>query len=144
MGTPSEHAGNRDAVFNSLSVNEFCAVLAANDFVHQVRVAQDGGQMVRYFKLDIDAIASFHKPDAEGKFGIVVLNAYFKGALAPAAVNHLNSLGLLPKFYVETSSTVVELCLPVEAGLTSAAVAYAVKAFEETLRAFVQKRLPLA
>jgi len=141
MVTPSEQAGIPDAVLNSISIQEFRAVLAANGYVDQLLNGPDGGPVVRYFKLDIDVLARFLKPAADGKFAILVLNSYFKGSAPLAALNQLNAMGLLPKFYVNDDHTVVELCLPAESGWGAAAFGYYVRTFEETLRAFVQKRL---
>jgi len=141
MVTPSEQPGTPGAIHTTVSVKDFRAALAANGYVDQLLNGPDGAPMVRYFKLDIDVIARFLRPTADGKFGIVVLNSYFKGAAPLAAVNHLNAMGLLPKFYVHDTSTVLELCLSVESGWAASAFGYYLMMFEETLRAFVQKRL---
>ena len=141
MVTPSEQPEPLGAILTAVSIKDFRAALAANGYVDQLLTGPDGSPMVRYFKLDIDVIARFVKPNADGKFGIVVLTAYFKGAAPLAAVNHLNAMGLLPKFYVHENSTVIELCLSVESGWAASAIGYYLMMFEETLRAFVQKRL---
>lgn len=132
--TKSEETATGATVVHSFSVNKFARLLEGMGFVAQHMQGDNGMPAVRFMKLGIDGLALFFAHGGDDQFKIVVLNAYLAGAQPLEVVNGVNSRGILPKVYTRPDNTVIELCIPVEAGLTLDAVAYYVTAFETTLR----------
>lgn len=120
-------------ILHSLGVNKMARLLEKAGFVVQVLRSEDGKPAVRFMKLGVDGMALFFGASDDDHYRIVVLNTFLTGAMPAERVNALNSRGILPKIYVTGDNTVVELCIPVEAGLTDEAVAYHVHAFEVLL-----------
>ncbi len=134
MPTSSSHEKPSGEILHSLSVNRMARLLEKAGFVVQVLRADDGKPGIRFLKLGIDGMALFFGGIDNDQYRLVVLNAFLPGVMPAERVNELNSRGVLPKIYVSASNTVVELCIPLEAGLTSEAVAYYVQSFEVLLR----------
>jgi hypothetical protein len=134
MSTPSSREKPPEEILHFLSVSRMARLLEKAGFVVQVLRADDGKPGIRFLKLGIDGMASFFGGIDNDQYRIVVLNAVLPGIMPAERVNGLNSRGVLPKIYVAASDTVVELCIPLEAGLTSQAVAYYVQSFEVLLR----------
>jgi hypothetical protein len=63
------------------------------------------------------------------------LNAYVTGVMPTDKINAISAKGVLPKIYQQEKTTVIELCIPVEAGFPEAAITYYVTAFETFLKA---------
>jgi hypothetical protein len=84
-------------------------------------------------KLGVDGMALFFAPQDGNHFRIVVLNAFLAGVMPVERINELNARGVLPKIYANETNTIVELCIPIEAGLTEHVVSYYVQAFEALL-----------
>ncbi len=122
-----------DEVIHSLSVPKMARLLEKAGFVVQVLRSEDGKPAVRFMKLGVDAMALFFGAVEADHYPIVVLNALLTGVMPAERINALNSRGILPKIYGTDSNTMVELCIPLEAGLTGEAVAYYIRAFEVLL-----------
>jgi hypothetical protein len=119
-------------IIHSLSVNRMARILEKSGFIAQLLRTDDGKPAIRFMKLGIDGMALFFGP-VDDHFKIVVLNALLTGVMPVERVNALNSRGVLPKIYANDKNTIIELCIPLEAGLTDEAVAYYVQAFEVML-----------
>jgi len=122
-----------DEVIRSLSVAKMARLLEKAGYIAQILRSEDGKPAVRFMKLGVDAMAIFFGPIDPDHYRIVVLNAVLTGVMPNDRVNAANSRGVLPKIYVAETNTVVELCIPLEAGLTVDAVSYYIQAFEALL-----------
>lgn len=134
MTTTQATANPPREIIHALSVNRMARLLENAGFVAQVLRSEDGKPAVRLMKLGIDAMTLFFAPTGDDHYRIVVLNAVLPGVMPADRVNALNSRGVLPKLYVTDKDTVIELCIPLEAGLTSEAVTYYVQSFETLLK----------
>ncbi|PKU24311.1 YbjN domain-containing protein [Telmatospirillum siberiense] len=134
MSTRKVPAPPSHEVVHALSVNRMARLLEKAGFVVQVLRSEDGKPAIRFMKLGVDAMTLFFAPTGEDHYRIAVLNAVLTGRMPADRVNALNSRGVLPKVYLTDKDTVVELCIPVEAGLTGEAVGYYVQSFETLLQ----------
>lgn len=134
MSTKSSAEKSQDGVIRSLSPQKMARLLDKSEFITQVLRSEDGKPAVRFLKLGVDGMALFFRAIDNDHYGIVVLNTIFPGTMPAERVNELNSRGVLPKIYIANGDTVIELCIPLEAGLTDETVAYYIQAFELLLK----------
>jgi hypothetical protein len=120
-------------IIRSLSVNKMARILESLGFVIQVLRSEDGKPAIRFLKLGIDGMALFFGETDGDQHRIVVLTAILPAAMPTERLNALNSRGVLPKVYASDKNTMIELCIPVEAGLAIEAVSYYVQSFEALL-----------
>lgn len=123
-----------NGIIRSLSSQRMARLLEKAGYIVQVLHSDDGKPAVRFMNLGVDGMAMFFTPEGDDLWGMVVLNTHLQGALPPDQLNTLNSKGILPKIYVTETDTVVELCIPVEAGLTDDAVLYYVRSYASLLK----------
>ncbi|MTJ82441.1 MAG: hypothetical protein F8N37_15725 [Telmatospirillum sp.] len=127
----------RDGIIHSISVPRMARLLEKCGFVPQILRADDGRPAVRFMKLGMSGmVLMFGNSEAHPDlFRLCVLTAYLNGEMPADQINAISARGVLPKIYIRDKTTVVELCIPVEAGLSEEAVLYFVSAFEAFLKA---------